>query len=185
MWRLPKKSITENNIKSFCRHWIHVPTSTCVRHCNVKKYISYWMFHDFIVLYVILYRIALCSTFSVFYIRTQSVHTVHSEHTHLASTIKIYLRSNCVDSVYSVYSVYVCINIVSMLGFIQSSNQQASRQRSNIAILSLTHTITRSFSVAHPFVLLFTILSLRWLSIYWLGLGCLRGTTVIKKDLNS
>lgn len=80
---IAKKSITENNIKSFCRHWIHVPTSTCVRHCNVKKYISYWMFHDFIVLYVILYRIALCSTFSVFYIRTQSVHTVHSEHTHI------------------------------------------------------------------------------------------------------
>lgn len=121
---IAKNKISPKTILSFCRHWIHASPSTCVRQCNVKKYISYWMFHDFIVLYVVLYRIALCSTFSLYfmYARKRCTLYIARAHTHLTSTIKIYLRSNCVDS------VYVCINTVSMLCSIQSVSQPASKQ---------------------------------------------------------
>lgn len=77
MLRLPKN--TENNIKSFCRHWIHVLLYLHVLDIAMSKstFLTLRMFHDFIVLYVV-YCVLY---FSVFYIYTKThTHTVYTVH---------------------------------------------------------------------------------------------------------
>lgn len=104
--RLPKSENKTKNPKTTLKVFVSTLNTccTCARHRNVKKYISYWIFHDFIVLYVVLYIIVLCCAllfcilytlhFCIAQIRTR-VHTfgkAQSKYTYAAIllTVSIY-----------------------------------------------------------------------------------------------
>lgn len=120
MLRLPKKE-PKTILKVFVDDIEFMrSTSTCVvRHCNVKKYISYspslslWMFHDFIVLYVVYCCIILYCVlyFSVFYTRSHTcTHTAHT-HTYTFNKHNQNILTQQLCWLYRCCIVYAYINI--------------------------------------------------------------------------
>lgn len=102
---------------------------------------------------IVSYRIALCSTFSVFYIRTHIAHMHTHTHTFNKHNQNILTQQLCWQRARCI--VYVCINIVSILCFIQLVSQSFSQSASRLASNSDSFINSHSHSL---FLFLFRIL---------------------------